>query len=85
MATQLAFHYDQSACTGCKACQIACKDKNDLEVGTLWRRVVEVQGGDWVRQGSIWGNNLSTYHLSIASARRSARRRPSPSVTTASS
>lgn len=66
MATQLAFHYDQSACTGCKACQIACKDKNDLEVGTLWRRVVEVQGGDWVRQGSIWVNNLSTYHLSIA-------------------
>ena len=30
MAKQLAFHVDLTACIGCKACQIACKDKNDL-------------------------------------------------------
>ena len=35
----LGFYYDQTICTGCRACQIACKDKNDLEVGTLFRRV----------------------------------------------
>ena len=27
---QYAFHYDASVCSGCKACQGACKDKNDL-------------------------------------------------------
>lgn len=24
------FFFDQEICTGCKACQIACKDKHDL-------------------------------------------------------
>lgn len=31
------FHIDQ--CIGCRACQVACKDKNHLEVGTYFRRV----------------------------------------------
>lgn len=66
MAKQLAFYYDQSACTGCKACQIACKDDNDLEVGIIWRRVLEVQGGNWLQQGSAWVQNISNYHLSIS-------------------
>ena len=26
-------------CIGCRACQVACKDKNRLEVGTLYREV----------------------------------------------
>ena len=39
------FFFDQSLCTGCKACQIACKDKHDLSVGVNWRRVVEYSGG----------------------------------------
>ena len=40
-----AFTFDASACSGCKACQIACKDKNGLPVGVLWRRVYEISGG----------------------------------------
>lgn len=42
---QLGFYYDQTACVGCKTCQIACKDRNNLEVGTLFRRVHEFEGG----------------------------------------
>ncbi|MDF2419390.1 4Fe-4S binding protein, partial [Trueperella pyogenes] len=34
------FFFDQELCTGCKACQIACKDKHDLPIGVNWRRVV---------------------------------------------
>ena len=31
------FYFDMTRCTGCRACQIACKDKNRLEVGTVYR------------------------------------------------
>ncbi len=46
-----AFTFDASACSGCKACQEACKDKNNLPVGVMWRRVIEVSGGGWVNVG----------------------------------
>jgi anaerobic dimethyl sulfoxide reductase subunit B (iron-sulfur subunit) len=77
-----AFTFDASACSGCKACQEACKDKNNLPVGVMWRRVVEVSGGEWVGDGSsakigdsnqferpaptIWENSVFAYNLSIA-------------------
>jgi anaerobic dimethyl sulfoxide reductase subunit B len=61
-----AFTFDASACTGCKACQIACKDKNGLPVGVLWRRVVEVSGGGWRRKGQAWESDVFAYSLSLA-------------------
>jgi anaerobic dimethyl sulfoxide reductase subunit B (iron-sulfur subunit) len=42
---QLAFYFDQRFCTGCKTCQTACKDKNDLRPGELYRKVQEISGG----------------------------------------
>lgn len=60
------FTFDASACSGCKACQIACKDKNDLPLGVLWRRVYEVSGGDWQKQGDAWVTDVFAYNLSIA-------------------
>jgi anaerobic dimethyl sulfoxide reductase subunit B len=66
MAKQLAFYYDQSVCTGCKACQIACKDDNNLDAGVRWRRVAEINGGDWIQQGATWVQDIFTYHLSIS-------------------
>lgn len=47
MNEQLGFALRQDRCMGCKACQIACKDKNDLNVGQLWRRVTEFSGGNY--------------------------------------
>ena len=61
-----AFSFDAGACTGCKACQAACKDKNNLPVGVLWRRVIEVSGGSWVQNGAAWENNVFSYNLSMA-------------------
>jgi len=61
-----AFHFDASACSGCKACQLACKDRNGLEVGLLWRRVYEVAGGGWSRRGEAWIPDVFAYHLSVA-------------------
>ncbi len=64
--TQLGFYFDSSACSGCKACQAACKDKNNLPVGLLWRRVYEVTGGGWQRSGAAWTSEVFAYNLSIA-------------------
>jgi len=61
-----AFTFDASACSGCKACQEACKDKNGLPVGVLWRRVIEIAGGEWKISGSAWENSIFAYNLSLA-------------------
>jgi anaerobic dimethyl sulfoxide reductase subunit B (iron-sulfur subunit) len=66
MNKRYAFYLDTSACTGCKACQIACKDKNNLPVGVLWRRVIEVQGGEWLPRGAAWLTNAFAYFVSAA-------------------
>lgn len=61
-----AFTFDASSCSGCKACQAACKDKNQLPVGVLWRRVYEVSGGGWEKRGDAWTNTVFAYNMSIA-------------------
>jgi len=66
MAKQLAFYFNSSACSGCKACQVACKDKHDLPVGLLWRRVYEISGGEWKKAGKAWNPGVYAYNLSIA-------------------
>jgi anaerobic dimethyl sulfoxide reductase subunit B len=44
---QLGFYYDYTICIGCKTCQIACKDKNDLKVDKNFRRVFDFEGGTY--------------------------------------
>lgn len=55
-----AFYFDQSACVGCKACQIACKDKmeQDLAPGVFYRRVETYEVGKYP--------NVGRFNLSIA-------------------
>lgn len=70
MTKRLAFYFDSSACTGCKACELACKDKNDLPLGVRFRRVWDYGGGGWVadpQQPSILvPGNVFTYSISIS-------------------
>ncbi len=40
---RLGFSYDQTRCIGCNACQVACKDKNNLEPGLFFRRVETIE------------------------------------------
>jgi len=61
-----AFRVDTSVCSGCKACQIACQDRNGLEAGRLWRRVYEVAGGDWHSEGAAWRPDIFAYNLSLS-------------------
>lgn len=43
--TQLGFVHHNVDCIGCRACEIACKDKNGLPPGPRFRRVLYVEGG----------------------------------------
>lgn len=42
---QLGFIHNNVDCIGCRACEIACKDKNGLPPGPRFRRVQYVEGG----------------------------------------
>ncbi len=67
MTKQYGFYFNSSVCTGCKACQIACKDKWDLPVGTTWRRVAEYTGGEWTPSAdNSYTQNVFTYYTSVA-------------------
>ncbi|MBI5301780.1 MAG: dimethylsulfoxide reductase subunit B [Chloroflexi bacterium] len=70
MGKHLGFYINSSICTGCKACQVACKDKNDLPVGMLWRRVVQYGGGAWQPHPTIkhlaTPNNIFVYSFSMS-------------------
>ena len=45
--TQLGFVHNNVDCIGCRACEIACKDKNGLPPGPRFRRVQYIEGGTY--------------------------------------
>lgn len=53
---QLGFYFDMTRCTGCRCCQMACKDRNDLPVGVLFREVSDFEGGVFPQ---VWAASLS--------------------------
>lgn len=44
---QLGFVHNNVDCIGCRACEIACKDKNGLSAGPRFRRVQYIEGGHY--------------------------------------
>ncbi len=56
---QLGFYFDQSRCSGCYTCVVACKDWHDIPAGPVfWRRVTSTEKGRFP--------DLSVSFLSIA-------------------
>lgn len=67
MKTQYGFYFDASRCTGCKTCELACKDYKDLDENVNFRRIYEYVGGSWSEQpNGAWQQNVYTYYTSIA-------------------
>lgn len=78
---QYGFYFDNSKCSGCKTCHIACKDRmvgllrgnsnlSDSSIpnlpGLLWRRVYEYGGGDWYDNGNgTYTQNVFSYYASV--------------------
>ena len=52
---QYGFYFDQTVCAGCHTCQIACKDKNRLDIGELLRKVRTYETGEFP--------NVGIYHM----------------------
>ena len=46
-ARQFGFIHHNVDCIGCRACEIACKDKNGLPPGPRFRRVMYIEGGSY--------------------------------------
>ncbi|MBI4285110.1 MAG: 4Fe-4S dicluster domain-containing protein [Chloroflexi bacterium] len=45
---QLGFYFDQTRCTGCYTCVVACKDWHDVPAGPAsWRRVETIERGKY--------------------------------------
>jgi anaerobic dimethyl sulfoxide reductase subunit B (iron-sulfur subunit) len=45
---QIGFYFDQTRCTGCYTCVIACKDWHDVPAGPAsWRRMVTIEKGTY--------------------------------------
>ena len=45
---QMGFYFDQTRCTGCFTCVVACKDWNDVPAGPAsWRRVITIEKGKY--------------------------------------
>lgn len=49
---KLGFYFDMTACIGCRTCHIACKDRNDLDVGAIFRTVRNFETGTFPKPGS---------------------------------
>ncbi|MBU2551722.1 MAG: 4Fe-4S dicluster domain-containing protein [Proteobacteria bacterium] len=44
--TRIGFYFDQTRCTGCYTCVVACKDWHDVEAGPVnWMRIRTMESG----------------------------------------
>ncbi|MFC1894207.1 4Fe-4S dicluster domain-containing protein [Chloroflexota bacterium] len=59
---QMGFYFDQTRCTGCYTCIVACKDAHDIPAGpSSWLRVITIEKGKYP---DLFVNFLATacYH-----------------------
>ncbi len=74
---QYGFYFDSTKCTGCKTCQVSCKDEKDLDLGPKFRRVYEFGGGSWQNK-MVFGSKMSLvtiflFHVTTVQTRHVSR------------
>lgn len=64
---QYGFYFDSDRCTGCKTCELACKDYKDLGTDVNFRRIYEYTGGNWSQLADgCWHQDVFAYYMSIS-------------------
>lgn len=65
--SQYAFYFDNSRCTGCRTCALACKDRYDLSADISYRKIYDYEGGSWtLDEDNCVSTTAYAYHVSIA-------------------
>lgn len=64
--TQYGFFFDNTRCTGCRTCMMACKDYNDTSDGVAYRKIYDYEGGSWTDAGDgTYTTDTWAYHVSL--------------------
>lgn len=64
---QYGFYFDNTRCTGCKTCEMACKDYYDLGTDRTYRRVIDYEGGQWeAGESGTYTHSVYAYHISLS-------------------
>ena len=64
---QFGFSFDQRRCTGCKTCEMACRDYHDLGTGPAFRTVHEYAGGPWIQNDEgAWEHDVFAFYVSMS-------------------
>lgn len=58
---QYRFHFDVTACVGCHCCEVACNEQNNNPADIKWRRVGEMEGGEFPAFSQLF-NSMSCNH-----------------------
>ena len=58
---QYRFHFDATACVGCRCCEVACNEQNNNPADVKWRRVGEMEGGLFPHVMQLF-NSMSCNH-----------------------
>ncbi|EDZ61224.1 molybdopterin oxidoreductase, iron sulfur subunit [Sulfurimonas gotlandica GD1] len=58
---QYRFHFDATACVGCHCCEVACNEQNNNPADIKWRRVGEMEGGEFPAFTQLF-NSMSCNH-----------------------
>ncbi len=58
---QYRFHFDATACVGCRCCEVACNEQNNNPADIKWRRVGEMETGTFPDTLMLF-NSMSCNH-----------------------
>ncbi len=58
---QYRFHFDATVCVGCHCCEVACNEQNNNPADIKWRRVGEMEGGEFPAFSQLF-NSMSCNH-----------------------